>query len=150
VSWAMTHGNGTDVRSVTRQFERTDERGIQLPPTNWRWQVAKSRIRTRIRLMKPASLLYVVAGSLSIRLRFIHGIKDFIISMMDQKFRRLCRSPMSVRLKSLCSDHMNICLLLHYCINLGTKTILIYCALLCCNVINSLFFPVAFVTAVLP
>lgn len=35
-------------------------------------------------------------GSLSVHLRFIHGIKDSTVSMVGQKFRRLCRSPMSI------------------------------------------------------
>jgi len=49
--------------------------------------------------MKRDSLLYVVAGSLYIHvfaIVFIHGIKDSTVSMMDQKFRRLCRLPMSI------------------------------------------------------
>ncbi|TGZ57706.1 hypothetical protein DBV15_08329 [Temnothorax longispinosus] len=53
-----------------------DERGIQLPTT----RVAKSRIRRRIRLMKHDLLCYVVAESLSVHLRFIHGIKDSAVS----------------------------------------------------------------------
>lgn len=40
-------------------------------------------------------------GSLSVRLRLSHGIEDSTVFMVGQKFRWLCRTPMSsVTLKS--------------------------------------------------
>lgn len=74
--------------------------------------------------MKRDSLLYVVAGSSSVRLRFTHGIKDSTVSMMDQKFRRLCRLPISIVAFKNRIEHCYRVTARY--INLETKTILTY------------------------
>jgi len=110
-----------------------DERGIQLPTTNRWWRVAKSRVRTRIRLMKRDSLLYVVAGSLYMCLRLY--LFTVLRTLPSPWWIKSSVGFVVCRCQSSHSNRMNI---VYYCvtarcINLEKKTILL--PRTCCNVV---------------